>query len=66
MCSDRFTLERTTHRPTDLGHDNNLFTRQVQLLDRIAQDDLGETVRVDLSRASRAQDSALDAVIRES
>ena len=33
---------------TYLGHDNDLFARQVELLDRLAEDDLRETIGVDL------------------
>ena len=31
---------------TNLGHDDNLLAREVELLDRFAKDDLGEAVRV--------------------
>ena len=33
---------------TYLGHDNYFLTREVMVLDSFAQDDLRETVRVDL------------------
>lgn len=32
----------------DLGHDNELLSRKVELLNRLSEDDLGESVRVDL------------------
>ena len=31
-----------------LGHDDEFIARKVQLLDRITQNDFGETIRVDL------------------
>ena len=35
-----------------LGHDNELVARELELLDGVAQDDLGETVRVHLCDTS--------------
>lgn len=37
-----------TNTGADLGHDNELLAREVELLDRLSEDDLGESVRVDL------------------
>ena len=39
-------------RIRDLGHDHDFFTWQAELLDRISEDDLGETIRVDLCGSS--------------
>ena len=38
----------TPGRRKYLGHDNELVARELEFLDGIAQDDLGETVRVHL------------------
>ena len=34
---------------TNLGHDDELLTREVELLDRLSKDNLGETIRVHLT-----------------
>ena len=48
MREDHGRYEELVQRYRYLGHDDKLLARKLELLDCVAQDDLGETIRVHL------------------